>query len=78
MHVVEHSCSQWRDYLVFRDLLRHRPTIRKRYAELKRDLAKICRDDRKSYTDGKADFIRRILNGVVAETADSGMESGER
>jgi len=75
MHVVEHSGSQWRDYLVFRALLRHWPMIRKRYAELKRDLARICRDDRKSYTDSKADFIRRTLNDVVAKTADSGIES---
>ena len=72
MHVVEHNGSQWRDYVLFRDLLRHRATIRKRYAELKRELARICRDDRKLYTDSKADFIRRILNDVAAETADSG------
>jgi GrpB-like predicted nucleotidyltransferase (UPF0157 family) len=62
LHVVEHSGSQWRDYLRFRDLLRHRPAIRKRYAELKRDLAITCRDDREFYTASKADFVRKVLD----------------
>lgn len=71
LHVVEHSGSQWRDYLRFRDLLRHRPAIRKRYAELKRDLASICRDDRESYTSSKADFIREVLRNNGNWTDDS-------
>ena len=65
LHVVEHRGSQWRDYLRFRDLLRRQPAIRKRYAELKRDLASIYRDDRESYTASKADFIREVLNNNV-------------
>jgi GrpB-like predicted nucleotidyltransferase (UPF0157 family) len=70
MHVVEYNGRQWRDYLAFRDLLRHRSAIRKSYAELKRHLASICRDDRKLYTDSKAGFIRRILDDAVTETPD--------
>jgi len=65
LHVVEQSSSQWRHYVRFRDLLRHEPTIRKRYAELKRDLASICRDDREAYTASKADFIREVLDNNV-------------
>jgi GrpB-like predicted nucleotidyltransferase (UPF0157 family) len=62
LHVVEHRSTQWRDYLRFRDLLRHSPTIRKQYGELKRDLASVCRDDRESYTASKGDFIREVLD----------------
>jgi len=72
LHVVEHRSSQWRDYLRFRNLLRHRPAIRKRYAELKRHLASICRDDRESYTASKADFIREILHHKGDGSEDSG------
>lgn len=62
LHVVEQRSSQWRDYLRFRDLLRRRPALRKRYAALKRDLARVCRDDRESYTASKGDFIREVLD----------------
>jgi len=71
LHVVEHRGSQWRDYLRFRDLLRQRPPIRKRYAELKRDLASVCMDDRESYTASKAAFIREVLDNTVNRTDDS-------
>jgi GrpB-like predicted nucleotidyltransferase (UPF0157 family) len=33
LHVVQHSGTQWRDYLAFRDLLRHTPAICRRYAD---------------------------------------------
>jgi hypothetical protein len=35
---------------------------RRKYADLKRDLASICRDDREAYTTSKADFIREVLD----------------
>ena len=75
MHVVEQSSSQWRDYLRFRDLLRRRSAIRKQYAELKRDLASIYKDDRESYTASKAAFIREVLDHHVNWTDDSSHES---
>ena len=65
LHVVKQNGRQWRNYLRFRDLLRRRPAIRKRYAELKRDIARICRDDRELYTASKADFIRKVLDSNV-------------
>jgi hypothetical protein len=60
--VVEHGGNQWRDYLRFRDLLRHQPAIRRRYAELKRGLVSTCGNDRGLYTASKADFIRQVLD----------------
>ena len=61
LHVVEHNGTQWRNYLLFRDLLRRNPGIRKQYAELKQELGARFRHDRKSYTAAKHDFIRGIL-----------------
>jgi len=61
LHVVEHDGTQWSNYLRFRELLRQDPGIRNRYAELKRELERKFRDDRKCYTAFKNDFIRGIL-----------------
>jgi GrpB-like predicted nucleotidyltransferase (UPF0157 family) len=62
LHVVSSDDSQWRDYLLFRDLLCRDADVRTRYAELKRALARIHSDDRTSYTDSTHDFIRGILD----------------
>ena len=61
LHVVEHNGKQWRNYVVFRDLLRQRPPIRMRYAEVKRELATLYPNDREEYAAGKTDFIRSVL-----------------
>ncbi|WP_179137836.1 GrpB family protein [Candidatus Entotheonella palauensis] len=61
VHVVEHNGTQWRNYLLFRNLLRQDPDIRQQYAELKQELGKQFHNDRKSYTASKHDFIRGIL-----------------
>jgi len=61
LHVVEHGGTQWNDYLRFRDLLRHNPSIRNQYADLKQQLAIKFSDDRASYTASKQDFIWKYL-----------------
>ncbi len=61
VHVVEHHGTQWRNYLLFRDLLRQEPDIRQQYAALKQELANQFPDDRKSYTASKHEFIRGVL-----------------
>ncbi|MDP2919042.1 MAG: GrpB family protein [Dehalococcoidia bacterium] len=62
LHIVETADSPWRNYIMFRDLLRRDPVIRKKYAKLKKRLARNFPDDRKSYTEGKDTFIRGVLN----------------
>lgn len=71
LHVVQRGSSQWRDYLRFRDLLRHSPALRKRYEELKRNLADVCRDDREAYTASKAGFIKDALQSRLNRRGDS-------
>lgn len=65
LHVVVQDGQQWRNYLLFRDLLRRDAGIRKRYAELKKQLGTTFRNDRKAYTAAKEDFIRAVLKGVT-------------
>jgi GrpB-like predicted nucleotidyltransferase (UPF0157 family) len=68
LHVVTSNDVQWRNYLLFRDLLRQNSDLRKRYAQLKGHLRARFPDDRKLYTASKHDFIRGILNNEAQQT----------
>lgn len=57
LHVVVMDSPPWRDRLAFRDALRADPTLARRYAELKRELATAHRNDREAYTVAKAAFV---------------------
>ena len=61
VHVVEHGGREWRDYVVFRDRLREDGEARRRYAELKTELARRFPADRWSYVAGKDDFIQEAI-----------------
>ena len=63
IHIVEFVSREWRNYIRFRDMLRHDERIRQAYVELKHRLASCYSNDRKLYTAGKDDFITRVLNG---------------
>ena len=65
LHVVEEDSTGWRDWLAFRDRLRADPEAARRYAALKRDLADrfgADPNDRDAYRQGKAGFIRAIVD----------------
>jgi GrpB-like predicted nucleotidyltransferase (UPF0157 family) len=61
LRLVPADSSRFRDELTFRDRLRASPETAGEYAELKRELAGRFPRDREAYTNGKADFIRRVL-----------------
>lgn len=61
LHIVEIADVQWHNYLAFRNMLRQSQTVRHEYSKLKRQLATRFENDRKSYTQGKHDFIQNIL-----------------
>lgn len=58
-HIHVRYAGDW-DELYFRDYLRNNADVRKRYGELKRNLAVKFRNDRDGYTDAKSDFIQKI------------------
>jgi GrpB-like predicted nucleotidyltransferase (UPF0157 family) len=62
LHIVEQTDIQWQNYIDFRDILLRDDGIRCEYARLKTRLAAQFPHDRKSYTDGKNEFIRRTLS----------------
>lgn len=55
------SSNFYRDHLLFRDYLRARPAARAEYRALKQRLAREFPHDRASYTEGKSDFIKHVL-----------------
>lgn len=59
-------CSQGSDalnnHLTFRDILRERPDLVKKYAELKKELAEKHKNNRKAYTEGKTEFVHSVIN----------------
>lgn len=61
LHVVAQDRAQWRDYLRFRDLLRHSADARREYEAVKLRLIDELGGDRKAYTDGKSDVVRSLL-----------------
>jgi GrpB-like predicted nucleotidyltransferase (UPF0157 family) len=65
LHLVPRGSALWTARIVFRDRLRADPGVAARYAELKRRLAAEFEHDREAYTDGKGEFVERI----VAEAA---------
>ena len=56
-----------RKHLVFRDHLRSHPDAAREYERLKRELASKYRDDRRTYTDSKADFIKEIIETAMRD-----------
>jgi GrpB-like predicted nucleotidyltransferase (UPF0157 family) len=62
VHVCATGSAWEREHLAFRDQLRARADIAAAYAELKVRLAVEFRSERAAYTDGKAAFIRSVLD----------------
>jgi GrpB-like predicted nucleotidyltransferase (UPF0157 family) len=61
VHAVVAESAFWRDHLAFRDALRADAKLAAEYWRLKQRLAARFPNDRAAYTDGKGDFIRKVL-----------------
>ena len=62
LHMNEIHGRDWQEQLRFRDALIADPRLAAEYAALKLDLARRFPRDRDAYLDGKAPFIRRLLD----------------
>ena len=58
--LTAHGSAYWLDHLAFRDALRSRSDLRRRYGELKKELA-AEHDDPESYTRAKTALVRDAL-----------------
>lgn len=61
LHLLPAGSPRWEEQVAFRDALCADPPLMHRYADLKRTLATQHTADREAYTEGKADFVRRVL-----------------
>lgn len=62
LHLVPHESPLWTARIAFRDRLREAPALATEYAELKRNLVASCAHDREAYTDGKSEFVARVIS----------------
>lgn len=65
IHVVEYEGMEWRNYLNFKTYLISHPTVARQYEALKESLVAQFSNDRSTYTDGKATFIRHTLRKAM-------------
>ncbi|WP_422657510.1 GrpB family protein [Paenibacillus sp. EC2-1] len=61
LYVCSKDSEALMNHLTFRDTLRHRPDLVVQYGALKRELAEKYRNDRKAYTEGKTEFVHRVV-----------------
>jgi GrpB-like predicted nucleotidyltransferase (UPF0157 family) len=64
LHVVVEGSPFWQRQLAFRDALRADPALADRYWKVKQRAAARFPQDRAAYAEGKADFIRAVLQGA--------------
>lgn len=67
LNITELGTECWFTHVAFRDYLRSHREARGQYQTLKRELARKHRNDRAAYLQGKADFIRRVLDAAQQE-----------
>ena len=65
IHVVQYNGMEWLNYLNFTAYLNTHPSTARQYEQIKETLANQFSNDRVSYTDGKADFIRHTLRKAM-------------
>ncbi len=62
LHVVAVDDPQWREWLLFRDMLTADEPLRAKYGGLKKALQGRFAEDRKGYTEAKNEFIRGLVD----------------
>ena len=67
LHLIPMGSRLWQERLAFRQYLRTNPSVASQYADLKRQLAAQYEHDREAYTDGKTEFVERIV-ALASET----------
>ncbi len=71
LHIYEFESDFWTNNILFRDYLRNHPVVLIEYYHFKKKLAKKYPYDRVSYTNGKNEFIKCIINKAREELHSS-------
>lgn len=62
LYVCNRESDELTRHLKFRDILRRNPILVSEYTDLKIQLSKKFKNNRKAYTEGKTEFVTRIMN----------------
>lgn len=65
LYVCNQESDAFIKHTLFRDILRQHPHLVDEYAELKKKLAIIYRDNRQAYTEGKTQFVNKVMNEYI-------------
>lgn len=65
IHIVEYGTAEWNNYLNLRDYLNTHAEAAREYEALKTGLCEEYKDDRSSYTQGKAGRIAELLEAAA-------------
>lgn len=68
IHVYQTGDMNGVTSIMFRDYLNNHEEERKRYEELKIELYKKYKDERKKYTSGKDKYIKEVINKAINES----------
>ena len=64
LHLIPFESPLWKERIQFRNLLRSDDKVASQYANLKRELAAIYKEDREAYTEKKWPFIQQVLQSA--------------
>ena len=70
LHLVPTGSPRYLAVLAFRDHLRAHPDVAAEYLALKRRLAAEFEHDREAYTEGKEEFVRRIVDRALSDEGE--------
>lgn len=65
IHIVKTDSKEWQDYINFRDYLNACPSVAMEYENIKLRLMNEYRNNRLAYTEGKAEFIKKVLRDAL-------------
>lgn len=71
VHILVYDSLQWHNYIDFRDYLNAFPEKAQEYEALKERLAAACDNVQTAYTDGKHDYMERVLAEARAWAAQN-------
>lgn len=65
IYLVSHGSADWKNKILFRDILRENSTLTDQYVALKLHLAEAAGNDRERYAEMKSEFVTKVLQQTV-------------
>ena len=69
LHLIEKGTKHWVEKIGFRDFLCHNEQARLVYQKLKESLSKKYKNERRKYTDAKAEFIQKCIKTLNEQSS---------